>query len=107
MDSMQRYRGLIVVVLGGSGFLGRWVARKLCLQGALVHLVVRNRAHAKTVFAQYGVDGEIFELDLANDAGALRDLLLAVRPVITFNLAGYGIDPVSYTHLTLPTNREV
>jgi nucleoside-diphosphate-sugar epimerase len=92
MDSMQRYRGLIVVVLGGSGFLGRWVARKLCLQGALVHLVVRNRAHAKTVFAQYGVDGEIFELDLANDAGALRDLLLAVRPVITFNLAGYGID---------------
>jgi nucleoside-diphosphate-sugar epimerase len=80
------------LVLGASGFIGRWVARALCEQGAALSLAVRDRPSAESVFSLYGIQGEICELDLG-DRAAVRDLLARIRPAIVFNLAGYGVDP--------------
>lgn len=86
------YQGVPVTVLGATGFIGRWVARKLCQQGARVYLIVRNVSTAKQVFERYDIKGDVFEVDLA-DLSALQGFFEKVKTSITFNLAGYGVDP--------------
>jgi nucleoside-diphosphate-sugar epimerase len=85
------YRGVHAVVLGASGFIGRWVAKGLCARGARVYLVVRDRVSAERIFAEYSIAGEIIELDLGVEE-AVRSLYEKISPSITFNLAGYGVD---------------
>jgi len=85
------YRGVRTVVLGASGFIGRWAAKGLCARGARVYLVVRDRVSAERVFADYSIAGEIIELDLGVEE-AVRGLYEKVSPSVTFNLAGYGVD---------------
>jgi UDP-glucose 4-epimerase len=87
----EEYAGVRAIVLGSTGFIGRWVARGLCDAGAKVFMPVRDRFAAKEVFNEYGIDGEIFELDLCDEQD-VRAMYRAVRPAITFNLAGYGVD---------------
>ena len=82
------YRGVRVAVLGASGFIGKWVARKLCAAGARTYLVVRDPASAE----RSGISGEFVKADLS-DTAAVREIYTRVRPAITFNLVGYGIDP--------------
>ena len=53
-----------VLVFGASGFIGRWVAQRLCHQGAKPFLIVRNCAAAEQVFADYQITGELIETDL-------------------------------------------
>ena len=77
------YSGVRAVVLGASGFIGRWVARKLEESGAETHLIVRDSADLR---------GQVFETDLAQP-DALGEIFEQVRPAIVFNLAGYGVDP--------------
>jgi UDP-glucose 4-epimerase len=89
---MLDYRDVKVVVLGASGFIGRWVARLLCSRGANVILFVRDRVASQMVFSQYGISGEIIEADL-RDPLIAREAILNIRPSIIFNLAGYGVDP--------------
>ena len=91
MTTPARYAGVPVLVLGGSGFIGRWVARLLSANGARVICAVRDPARARAVFAGYGVTGEVAEVDLA-DPRAVARLFAAARPSVTFNLAGYGVD---------------
>jgi UDP-glucose 4-epimerase len=81
------YRGVRAAVLGASGFIGRWVARKLWEAGAEPYLLVRDRS----VFDEYRIYGEVIEADFVGTA-ALVDLYRCIRPSITFNLAGYGVD---------------
>jgi nucleoside-diphosphate-sugar epimerase len=81
------YSGVRAVVLGASGFIGSWVARKLGEAGAETHLIVRNSAG---VAASLG--GRVFEADLAQP-DALAGIFEEIRPAIVFNLAGYGVDP--------------
>jgi UDP-glucose 4-epimerase len=88
---LGRYAGQRVVVLGASGFIGRWVARGLCKAGAKLTLPVRDCSKAGSVFDSYSIEGEVYELDLENEH-AVRSLFREVRPSITFNLAGYGVD---------------
>jgi nucleoside-diphosphate-sugar epimerase len=90
--ALRAYRGASVAVLGASGFIGRWVARALCAQGAAVRLVDRSRAAAARWLVEYGVGGEFIEADLTDQA-ALRALFLDAPPAIVFNLAGYGVNP--------------
>jgi UDP-glucose 4-epimerase len=66
----REYKDATAVVVGASGFIGRWVARKLVEQGARVCVIGRA------------------------DIEKLGDIYRRVRPSITFNLAGYGIDPL-------------
>jgi nucleoside-diphosphate-sugar epimerase len=77
-------------VLGASGFIGRWVARILCGQGADVSLVVRRENNAKRIFKKYEIEGQIYEADLRDEA-QLWAVIEAAKPTITFNLAGYGV----------------
>jgi UDP-glucose 4-epimerase len=86
------YRGATVLVLGASGFIGRWVARELCRRGANLHLVVREEEITRRMFAAYEIYGEVLEMDLV-EPGSAVDLFWKVRPSITFNLVGYGVDP--------------
>jgi UDP-glucose 4-epimerase len=91
-ENFDAYRGTTVLVLGASGFIGRWVARELCKKGADLHLVVRDEKNGRRMFAAYEIYGEVLEMDLQNHGSSL-DLFGKVRPSITFNLAGYGVDP--------------
>ena len=79
------------MVLGAAGFIGRWVARKLFESGARLFLVVRDAERARSIFTNYDVQGDVVEFDLSR-LEDLRDLIAGLKPSITFNLAGYGID---------------
>ncbi len=87
----ELYRGRRVAVLGATGFIGAWLARRLCACGAEPHLFLRDSVRAKRVFASHGIEGHRVELNL-RDTQALREALHRIRPAITFNLAGYGVD---------------
>ncbi|MGE5263674.1 MAG: NAD-dependent epimerase/dehydratase family protein [Acidobacteriota bacterium] len=87
----KAYQGVRVAILGAAGFIGRWVARAMCNQGAQVNLIVRDAATADPILSRYGVRGALFEIDLLKP-GAVLTLYRKIRPVVTFNLAGYGVD---------------
>jgi len=90
-DYGNLYRDVSVAVLGGAGFIGRWVARALSARGARVLLVDRRGQAAAHVLSRYGIRGTVVEVNLG-DAGEVSRLFREVRPSITFNLAGYGVD---------------
>lgn len=86
------YEAARVAILGASGFIGRWVALALTARRADLSLVVRDAARAEPLFAPLGVRGTIIEADL-RDRTAVVALMNDLKPSITFNLAGYGVDP--------------
>ena len=95
-DEGGAYRDVRAVVLGASGFIGRWVAHALGARGARLSLVVRDATAAASVFSRYGTiapgnRGDVYECDL-RESGSLQALFEAIRPAVTFNLAGYGVD---------------
>jgi nucleoside-diphosphate-sugar epimerase len=65
----------------------------------VLFLLVRDRDKAEEIFSKYGVGGEIISLDLRR-ASIVDGVLRAIRPCITFNLAGYGVDPTERDELT-------
>jgi UDP-glucose 4-epimerase len=76
-----------VLVLGASGFIGRWVVRECVQRGAQVVAQVRDPARLGGVFRE-GV--EVVTGDLgATKAGT--ELVRRVTPDVVFNLAGYGV----------------
>ena len=50
---------------------------------------------------------EIVPDDRKDISESLLSVCTAIAPQVIFTLGGTGVRPVSYTHLTLPTNREV
>ena len=77
------WHGVRAVVLGGSGFIGRWVTRELLHRGATVTSVSRTRS------------GEHPAADVIADlsrSGEARAVLGDLQPDIAFNLAGYGVE---------------
>ena len=86
------YRGARVLVLGASGFVGRWVAHELSRAGAELVLAVRDPAAAAADLARLGVRGELRAVDL-EPPGSVLALVRAVRPAVVFDLAGHGVDP--------------
>ena len=95
----DQYYGVRALVLGASGFIGRWVARLLYECRATPFLVVSDLAKGEQVFAEYGIRGEIIAVDL-RDRRATKDLVLSVHPSITFNCAGYGVSPLERDEAT-------
>jgi UDP-glucose 4-epimerase len=91
MLDLRRYNKRTVVVLGASGFIGRWVARLLSNSGAELILCVRNPSTSQEIFRQYDVKGQIYAIDL-KDSSHVRKCLRSVQPDIVFNLAAYGVD---------------
>lgn len=88
---IEWYSGRRVAVLGAAGFIGRWVARAQSALGAELFLIVRRRAPAEDIFHRYQIQGRVIELDLLDEDQTVRTLK-SIRPAITFNLAGYGVD---------------
>lgn len=86
------YQGVRTLVLGASGFIGRWVARLLSQSGADLLLGVRNERQAAEIFQDFDVDGRMVRLDL-NDMNGTVEQIKNLQPTITFNLAGYGVSP--------------
>ncbi len=80
-----------MLVLGASGFIGRWVARRLSAAGAAVTCAVRNVVAMRAVAAAYEIHGRVVTVDLTHDV-SVAALFEVHRPVVTFNLTGYGID---------------
>jgi nucleoside-diphosphate-sugar epimerase len=85
------YAGVRVLIFGAAGFIGRWVARHLSLAGANPTLVVRDADVARQVFTSYGVQGTVIAGSF-DSANSVKSVFERVRPTITFNLAGYGVD---------------
>lgn len=92
MKTLDAYEGARVLVLGGSGFIGRSVATLLATKGARVTVVARDVESTRAMLSARGVRCEVRAYDLARP-GELARLISALRPVVVFNLAGYGVDP--------------
>ncbi|MEO8073181.1 MAG: NAD(P)-dependent oxidoreductase [Acidobacteriota bacterium] len=90
-DFKSKYAGVKTLVLGATGFIGRWTARNLYAAGAKLFLPVRDISAAESIFNKYDFKGELFELDF-QDESSVRELIKIVRPAVIFNLAGYGVD---------------
>jgi len=88
----DRYRGVPVLVTGGTGFIGRWVARALTAAGSRLHVVVRDEGVAAAMLRGWNIAGAPIVADLADPAG-VATVVTRTRPAIVFNLAGYGVDP--------------
>ena len=80
-----------MLVTGASGFVGRWVAHFLTRAGAELYLPARDCAAAKKTFLEYDIEGKIFKADLL-DTDRFQRSIGEIAPVVTFNLAGYGVD---------------
>ena len=111
------------VVTGGAGGMGRAHALRLARLGADVAILDLDLDVAKqwneeltapTVAEEIealGVESMAIEVDIT-DAAATEAAIASIASKwsaidILVNNAGGAITPVSYTHLTLPTNREV
>jgi UDP-glucose 4-epimerase len=86
----EHYGGVRACVFGAGGFIGRWVTRALVAAGAEVCACVRDAARAAAVL-DAGI-ARVVEVD-ALDSAAVAAVIARFRPAITFNLAGYGVDP--------------
>jgi len=75
------------LVLGASGFLGRWLARALHAGGAHTTAQVRDRGHLPRDIA---ATAEVWVSDLGRP-GSARDLIQRAQPQVVFSLVGYGV----------------
>jgi UDP-glucose 4-epimerase len=91
-EFLRAYGGRRVLVTGATGFLGRWAARALSRAGADLWLAARNVGALQSVCDAYGIHGELQAADFSEE-GAFARLHDRVQPEVTFNLAGYGVDP--------------
>ncbi|MGQ0643307.1 MAG: NAD-dependent epimerase/dehydratase family protein [Gemmatimonadaceae bacterium] len=78
------------VVLGASGFIGRWTARLLADCGATVLAVGRDRGAVQEALGDAAAHVEIIARDSAN--AMVNTWLPALEPDVVFNLIGYGVD---------------
>ena len=90
--TFDAYRGVRALVLGGSGFIGAWTARRLAQHHAVVTVTARNPAAAESALA--GVSPSVLSIVRADvaEADALNRVIALARPQIVFNLVGYGVD---------------
>ncbi|HEV8114376.1 MAG TPA: NAD(P)-dependent oxidoreductase [Planctomycetota bacterium] len=87
---LRAFEGTRALVLGASGFLGRWVARALARAGADVHVALRDPERGTAILERWGVRAAVHRVDLAREEEIAR-LLGRVAPAVAFNLAGYGV----------------
>lgn len=85
------YSGTTVLVLGASGFVGRWIARELARLGAHVVAGARDADAARDALRSVGARARLEVVDVAH-AGLLASLLQRTRPAVVFNAIGYGVD---------------
>lgn len=89
---LEAYQGRRVLITGAAGFLGGWVTRLLHASGAQLWIAGRRAAPLEALREAYPFPGGILVADLSAP-GAFAPLYRAAEPHITFNVAGYGVDP--------------
>jgi nucleoside-diphosphate-sugar epimerase len=89
-DWRSAFHARRAVVLGASGFIGRWTARLLAECGANVAAVGRDRAALESALGDARQRVQITVRDVA--AGSVTDWLAPLAPDVVFNLVGYGVD---------------
>ena len=89
-------------------FLGNLTNRAAAVSGAsAVGLVLSDRPGRVRFMAASNESGKMLELlQIQNEQGPCLDCLTTGEPVVNADLA-HASDPVSYTHLTLPTTERV
>lgn len=90
-DIAAAYRGSRALVLGGTGFIGRWVARQLSQTQATLLVAVRDRALFERIAGPWGITAESLTFTALDDASVAR-VVREAEPDIVFNLTGYGVD---------------
>lgn len=87
------YRDRCVMVLGASGFIGRWVCGALLARGAQLVAVARSESAARRALPG-GPAPSIATCVVADlsDEDAVHAAIRQVQPAVVFNLAGYGVD---------------
>lgn len=84
-------RGQRALVVGASGFIGRWVSRELTVRGASVVGVVRDPQASGDALGSWSRPPDLVAADLSHP-GEARTVIERVQPDLVFNLAGYGVD---------------
>lgn len=90
-DGDRALAGRRVLVLGATGFVGRWTVRVLERWGAEVVPHARDAERARSVLAGTAAGERIVRADLA-EADRIEEVVRRVRPATVFNLVGYGVD---------------
>jgi nucleoside-diphosphate-sugar epimerase len=98
--SQSPLHGRRVLVLGASGFIGRWVVRALLERGAQVLAQVRE---PRRLSAWHAGGAEVLVADLAATKSG-TELLERAAPELVFNLLGFGVakderDPLLHQRL--------
>ena len=84
-------RPVRALVLGATGFIGRWASRALEEAGAEVVSCGRDPDRLADVASRWGLAGRRARVDLATP-DELERLVAGEEPDLVFNLAGYGVD---------------
>jgi len=91
-EALGVYDGVQTLVLGASGFIGRWVTWALEQRGSAVTPVARDADRAQAVLAPMGVEARV-HIAGADERASLEALFERVRPAVVFNLIAYGVNP--------------
>ena len=83
------YQSARALVLGASGFIGRWVARRLTEEKATLIVAVRDPLSFGPIAQAWGIRAEVVRF---NALDGLERVISEVVPDIVFNLVGYGVD---------------
>lgn len=81
---------MIVVVTGGTGYVGRHVAARCVARGWQVHLLTRPDSVVPEILT-----GKVTRHDIAADASALGDVIARVAPDCALHLASAPVRPHS------------